>query len=133
MLKFWVTNILFAAGLFLFFFFKPSLHLSYWYLLAWTALFMTVQFMGAYFIGLNFHVQSQNHLKTSEKIVALTFDDGPHNPNTAMVLEVLKKHGIKAVFFCDREEHPGERKHYKADRGRRPPPGQSQLLARFLV
>lgn len=32
-------------------------------------------------------------------MVMLTFDDGPHNPNTSRVLEVLKEHDVKAVFF----------------------------------
>lgn len=32
------------------------------------------------------------------KLVALTFDDGPH-PNTYEVLEVLDEYGIKATFF----------------------------------
>lgn len=29
----------------------------------------------------------------------LTFDDGPHPVNTAQVLDVLKKHNVKATFF----------------------------------
>jgi peptidoglycan/xylan/chitin deacetylase (PgdA/CDA1 family) len=38
-------------------------------------------------------------LETSEKIVALTFDDGPNPPYTDDLLEVLKKHDVKATFF----------------------------------
>lgn len=34
-----------------------------------------------------------------EKIVALTFDDGPNTTTTVQVLDVLKKYGIKATFF----------------------------------
>jgi len=34
-----------------------------------------------------------------EKALLLTFDDGPSNKNTPAVLEVLKRYGIKAVFF----------------------------------
>ena len=33
------------------------------------------------------------------KYAALTFDDGPNTVTTPKVLEVLKKHGIKASFF----------------------------------
>ncbi|MCF7799401.1 polysaccharide deacetylase family protein [Candidatus Babeliales bacterium] len=36
---------------------------------------------------------------TKEKVVALTFDDGPNPPRTNELLEVLKKHEIKATFF----------------------------------
>lgn len=34
-----------------------------------------------------------------DKIVALTFDDGPNTTTTYEVLEVLKKHGVVATFF----------------------------------
>lgn len=93
------TTILFLLGVIAFFWFHYSGGLSYWYLVAWIHLFVLVQFCGAYFIGMNFHVNSLNSLGTNEKKVVLTFDDGPHHPNTTRVLEVLKKHGVKAVFF----------------------------------
>jgi len=34
-----------------------------------------------------------------KKVVYLTFDDGPSTENTADVLNVLKKYGVKATFF----------------------------------
>ena len=37
--------------------------------------------------------------KTTEKIVALSFDDGPNEPYTSQVLDILNKNGIKATFF----------------------------------
>ena len=39
------------------------------------------------------------HLNTDEKVVALTFDDGPSPVWTPQVLDELKKAGIKATFF----------------------------------
>lgn len=36
---------------------------------------------------------------TSEKIVALTFDDGPHPVHTPLVLDILKEKNIRAAFF----------------------------------
>lgn len=36
---------------------------------------------------------------TKEKVVALTFDDGPNPPHTNELLEVLKKHEVQATFF----------------------------------
>lgn len=42
---------------------------------------------------------SQAKLKPTEKVVALTFDDGPGPKNTAQVLEILKKNNVKATFF----------------------------------
>ena len=42
---------------------------------------------------------SQAKLKPTDKVVALTFDDGPGPKNTAQVLEILKKNNVKATFF----------------------------------
>lgn len=42
-----------------------------------------------------------------EKIVALTFDDGPHPEYTKELLEGLKKRKIKASFFLVGENIPG--------------------------
>lgn len=46
---------------------------------------------------------------TDEKVVALTFDDGPHPVTTALLLHTLKRHQIKATFFVvgqKAEEYP---------------------------
>jgi peptidoglycan-N-acetylglucosamine deacetylase len=48
--------------------------------------------------------------KTSRKVVALTFDDGPDDLYTPQVLDVLNKHNVKATFFLmgkRAHEHPG--------------------------
>ena len=37
--------------------------------------------------------------KTKNKIVALTFDDGPNEPYTSQILNILKQHNVKATFF----------------------------------
>lgn len=39
-------------------------------------------------------------IQTKEKIVWLTFDDGPHPVATPFVLDELKKYQAKATFFC---------------------------------
>jgi peptidoglycan/xylan/chitin deacetylase (PgdA/CDA1 family) len=36
---------------------------------------------------------------TTEKVVALTFDDGPNDPWTCRILDVLETHGASATFF----------------------------------
>ncbi|MEH1909381.1 MAG: polysaccharide deacetylase family protein [Nostoc sp.] len=41
----------------------------------------------------------QAKLKANEKVIALSFDDGPGPKNTAQILEILKKNQIKATFF----------------------------------
>lgn len=39
-------------------------------------------------------------IRTNEKILFLTFDDGPHPTATPFVLDQLKKYDAKATFFC---------------------------------
>lgn len=39
-------------------------------------------------------------IKTEEKVLYLTFDDGPHPVATPYVLDQLKKYNAKATFFC---------------------------------
>lgn len=39
------------------------------------------------------------HVRTEQKVVALTFDDGPNPPDTNNLLAVLKKHDVRATFF----------------------------------
>ncbi|MBL7744176.1 MAG: polysaccharide deacetylase family protein [Chitinophagaceae bacterium] len=39
-------------------------------------------------------------IKTKEKVIYLTFDDGPHEQATPFVLDELKKYNAKASFFC---------------------------------
>jgi peptidoglycan/xylan/chitin deacetylase (PgdA/CDA1 family) len=40
-------------------------------------------------------------LKTSEKVLCLTFDDGPDPGSTPELLNILINYNIKAFFFCD--------------------------------
>ncbi|HTN07809.1 polysaccharide deacetylase family protein [Agriterribacter sp.] len=39
-------------------------------------------------------------METDEKVIYLTFDDGPHLQATPFVLDELKRHDAKATFFC---------------------------------
>ena len=38
-------------------------------------------------------------VETKQKLVAITFDDGPHIVNTPKLLELFKKNDVKATFF----------------------------------
>lgn len=38
-------------------------------------------------------------IETEEKVVALTFDDGPHKKYTEQILDLLDKYNVKATFF----------------------------------
>jgi peptidoglycan/xylan/chitin deacetylase (PgdA/CDA1 family) len=39
-------------------------------------------------------------VKTNDKVLYLTFDDGPHPTITPMVLSILEEYNAKATFFC---------------------------------
>lgn len=46
----------------------------------------------------------------AEKILCLTFDDGPDPLSTPVILDILRIHDVKAVFFCNgrnAEKFPG--------------------------
>ena len=49
-------------------------------------------------------------IKRDDKLLYLTFDDGPDPDSTPELLEILEKHNIQAAFFCDgkaAELYPG--------------------------
>ncbi|HUQ59980.1 polysaccharide deacetylase family protein [Lentzea sp.] len=51
-----------------------------------------------------------DRVDTDEKVVALTFDDGPDPAGARQVLDVLDEQQVKATFFLmgrDLEKHPG--------------------------
>jgi peptidoglycan/xylan/chitin deacetylase (PgdA/CDA1 family) len=39
------------------------------------------------------------HVATQEKVISLTFDDGPNEPYTSRVLKILRDNNIRATFF----------------------------------
>lgn len=39
-------------------------------------------------------------VRTAEKLLFLTFDDGPDPDSTPYLLDILNKYNIKAIFFC---------------------------------
>lgn len=48
-------------------------------------------------------------VKTNDRVLYLTFDDGPDPISTPPLLEILKKSAVRAVFFCNgerAEKHP---------------------------
>lgn len=57
-------------------------------------------FYASYFVCSNVFIKVHCRAKTNKKVIALTFDDGPHPEKTPAILDVLKKHNVKAAFFC---------------------------------
>jgi peptidoglycan/xylan/chitin deacetylase (PgdA/CDA1 family) len=53
--------------------------------------------------------QALFRVKTDEKVLCLTFDDGPDSLSTLPLLDILSRYNAKAVFFCRGKaafEHP---------------------------
>jgi len=58
----------------------------------------------------SWHKNLVYRLPTNDKVVALTYDDGPHPVFTPQILEILDKYQIKATFFMigsRMERYPG--------------------------
>lgn len=71
----------------------------YVYLLP-VAAYMILLVYGSYSIGSNFFFPVVCSAKTKEKVVAISFDDGPVPEYTPEVLQVLKEQDVPAAFFC---------------------------------
>jgi len=70
-----------------------------WYPLIFLAIWLILLVLGSVKICMNFYIKAFCKGKTDEKIISLTFDDGPDPDITPRILEILKKHDIKAAFF----------------------------------
>lgn len=75
-----------------------------WFSFYWIGLpicfFITLTAWGAASIQSGFYVPVHNRQPLAKDTIAITFDDGPHPEVTPALLEVLKKHGVEAAFFC---------------------------------
>jgi peptidoglycan/xylan/chitin deacetylase (PgdA/CDA1 family) len=93
-----VVLILFLIGL------KPGIF-PLIFLVAWILLLV----LGSVKICMKFYVKAFCKGLTKEKVVSLTFDDGPDPLVTPAVLDILRRHQIKAAFFIigkKAEKHP---------------------------
>ncbi|WP_299887251.1 polysaccharide deacetylase family protein [uncultured Lacinutrix sp.] len=70
-------------------------------LLIWLVFWLIITALGSFNIDWNYHLKSLNSNKNiKNNQVAITFDDGPNEEYTSLVLELLKKYNAKATFFC---------------------------------
>ena len=70
-------------------------------------LVLTCLLMFIYLLEQDENVQTVASAVYDEKIVAITFDDGPHGTYTKMLLDGLKERGVRATFFVVGENIPG--------------------------
>ncbi len=74
--------------------------LLYWAIAGLALLYITMLVRGSIYIQHGFYVKALCRVKTEDRIISLSFDDGPNPRVTPMVLDLLKEHDIKAAFFC---------------------------------
>jgi peptidoglycan/xylan/chitin deacetylase (PgdA/CDA1 family) len=73
----------------------------YWLIAILTILFVLfiVWVWTVAYVGSNVYIKTICKADVKDKVVALTFDDGPDEVMTEKVLDVLGKYNIKAIFF----------------------------------
>lgn len=81
-----------------------SIHFVFYILLF--ASYITVSVTASFFIGSGFHMKALCNRETGQKVIAITYDDGPHSSNSQAILDVLKDRA-KATFFCIGNKIPG--------------------------
>ena len=100
MLNFSNTNrvflVLFALVLGVYFFNKVSVYAVIFIPVSYSL----ILFYGCYYIGSNFFINVVCSAKTTEKVIAISFDDGPDPVNTLQLLETLNENAVEAAFFC---------------------------------
>lgn len=99
MLNFRNTNILFAFLLLV----LAAIQFHYGFDLSWIIALILVYtlflFYGSFNVRSNFFIKTYYGGNTSNKQIAITFDDGPAR-FTPHILDVLKEHEVPATFFC---------------------------------
>ncbi|KAA2241812.1 polysaccharide deacetylase family protein [Chitinophaga agrisoli] len=74
--------------------------LSWWVFVALLIAYTGVLAWGSISIAANFYMPVTCKVNTTEKVVALTFDDGPLTAYTPQLLDILKAQQVPAAFFC---------------------------------
>lgn len=108
MLKFKTVNFIFVLLGILVLVGMAKAILPIYAILILVGVWMLITFIGATNIKMNYFFTSWQAQENSSNQIALTFDDGPSN-NSLKILEILKKHHVKATFFCIGhrvDEHP---------------------------
>lgn len=74
--------------------------LPWWIFVLLLFVYVSLLVWGSINIAASFYMPVTCRVRTSEKVVALTFDDGPEAVFTPQVLDILLAHKVPAAFFC---------------------------------
>lgn len=101
MLSFRNTNIFFIALLGALIYYDVQTGVVPWYAyVLLVILYSLVVFYGCIYLSANFFLKTYCSAKTSQKQIAISFDDGPAREFTPELLSLLKNENIAAAFFC---------------------------------
>ena len=73
---------------------------GWFFITGFILLFATGQFLGSINVCSGFYLDVFCKGNPASNSISLSFDDGPHPEQTPIILDILKRQNIKAVFFC---------------------------------
>lgn len=73
---------------------------SVWLFALVISIYLLITFYGIYYIQAQYFMPIFCSAPTNEKVIAITFDDGPVIGKTDRVLDILKQNHVTATFFC---------------------------------
>lgn len=76
------------------------LTLPWWVFMLLPLPYITALVWGACNVGSNFYIPVVCAADTKEKVIAITFDDGPLLHHTPEILDILQREQAPAAFFC---------------------------------
>lgn len=100
MINFRNTNIIFLSFLVILVAVDLRFPVSILFYLLIILLYSAILFYGSYYIGSNFYIKVLCSASTKDKLIAISFDDGPSKRYTPQILDILKEHNVSASFFC---------------------------------
>ncbi len=101
MLKYPIINNIFRIAFAALLLWDVYREISWWTYILLGAVWLALTIIGSFHIRWNYHLPALHcNKKVHNKLVAITFDDGPHPSFTPKVLELLQKYNAKASFFC---------------------------------
>ncbi len=92
-----ITFVLLAVLLYVHNYREP---ISWWVFVALLIVYSGILAWGSISITANFYMPVTCKARTTEKVVALTFDDGPLTEYTPQLLDILQAQQAAAAFFC---------------------------------
>ncbi len=99
MLTFRNTNIFFGTIIGCLLILDLWLRIPWYIYLGMSLLYAVILFYGSYNVTSDFFMKVVSSADTNDKLIAITFDDGPAAQYTAQVLQVLKEQKVPAAFF----------------------------------